>query len=95
MQITVSVPDDLAGPLLPAGLEPTRAALEAIAVEAYRQRRISGGQLRRLLVIPSRYELDGFLKRHEVYDYTIEDFEHDLASIREFRKKKDESGRPA
>jgi len=33
-----------------------------------------------LLGIPTRYELDGFLKRHEVFDYTIEDFDRDLAN---------------
>jgi len=87
MQITVTLPDDLAAPLLPPGQDPARAALEAIALEAYRQRRVSGYQLRTLLGIPSRYELDGFLKQHEVYDYTIGDFDNDLAGIREFREK--------
>ena len=46
----------------PAGQYPARAALEAIALEAYRQRRIGGYQLRTLLGIPTRYELDGFVK---------------------------------
>ena len=87
MQITVTLPDDLAAPLLPPGQDPARTALEAIGLEAYRQRRISAYQLRTLLGIPSRYELDGLLKQHEVYDYTMEDFEKDLASIREFRDK--------
>jgi hypothetical protein len=86
--ITLDVPHEFASPLLPAGQDPARAALEAIAVEAYRQRRISGYQLRILLGIPTRYELDGFLKQHEVYDYTIEDFENDLASVRELDKKR-------
>lgn len=85
MQITVEIPDELAAVLGPGGDLP-RAALEAIAVEAYRQRRISGYQLRTLLNIPSRYELDGFLKEHKVYDYTIEDFEKDLATIRSMEK---------
>ena len=88
MQITVTLPDDLAAPLLPPGQEPARAALEALGLEAYRQRRITGYQLRTLLGIPSRYELDGFLKQHEVYDYTIEDFDHDLATIRELDQKR-------
>ncbi len=88
MQITVTLPDDLAAPLLPCGQEPARAALEALALEAYRQRRITGYQLRTLLGIPSRYELDGFLKQHEVYDYTIEDFDQDLATIRELNEKR-------
>jgi hypothetical protein len=46
----------------PAGQYPARAALEAIALEAYRQQRIGGYQLRTLLGIPTRYELDGFVK---------------------------------
>ena len=88
MQITVTLPDDLAASLLPCGQEAARAALEAIALEAYRQRRITGYQLRTLLDIPSRYELDGFLKQHEVYDYTVEDFDHDLATIRELNERR-------
>jgi len=80
----------LAAALFPAGQKPARVALEAIGLEAYRQRRITGYyQLRLLVGIPSRYELDGFLKEHSVYDYTVEDFEHDLAAIREFEKKRE------
>ena len=88
MQFTVTLPDDLAAPLLPNGQEPARTALEALALEAYRQRRITGYQLRTLLGIPSRYELDGFLKQHGVYDYTIEDFDQDLATIRGLSEKR-------
>ena len=82
MQITLEIPDELAATLAPAGQDPTRAALEALGLEAYRQRRISGYQLRTLLGIPSRYELDGFLKEHQVEKYTAEDFEHDLSTLR-------------
>ena len=88
MPVTITLPDDLAAALLPPGQEPTRAALEAIALEAYRQRRITGYQLRTLLGIESRYELDGFLKEHEVYDYTVEDLEHDLATIQKLEEKR-------
>ena len=88
MQITVTLPDDLAALLRPDGQEPARTALEALALEAYRQRRITGYQLRTLLGIPSRYELDGFLKQHGVYDYTIEDFDQDLATIRGLSEKR-------
>jgi hypothetical protein len=85
MQITLDIPDDLAVTLSACGQDPARAALEAIALEAYRQRRLYGYQLRTLLGIGSRYELDGFLKEHQVYDYTREDFEKDLAAIHELR----------
>jgi hypothetical protein len=88
MEITVTLPDELAAPLL-TGQEPARAALEALGVEAYRRRRISGYQLRMLLGIPTRYELDGFLTQHEVYDYTIEDFDKDLAGNQELREKQE------
>jgi hypothetical protein len=87
MQITIEIPDDLAATLAASGENPARAALEAIALEAYRQQRLSGYQLRTLLGIGSRYELDGFLKERQVYDYTLEDFEKDLATIRELRAK--------
>jgi hypothetical protein len=81
MQVTLEIPDELAAVLAPAGQDPARAALEAIGLEAYRQRRMSAYQLRILLGIHSRYELDGFLKQHQVEKYTAQDFEHDLATI--------------
>ncbi|HEX4809268.1 MAG TPA: UPF0175 family protein [Bryobacteraceae bacterium] len=93
MQITVEIPDELANSLASPGQDPARAALEALGLEAYRQRRITGYQLRTMLGISSRYELDGFLKQHEVYDYTIEDFEHDLATIRELEESRNADAR--
>jgi hypothetical protein len=83
MQLTLEIPDDLAPPLLPPGRDPVRVAIEAIALEAYRERRLTGYQLRSLLGIPSRYELDGFLKEHRIEKYSCEDFEQDLASLGE------------
>lgn len=84
MRITLEIPDQIAASLGP-GQDPARLALESIGIEAYRQRRITGYQLRTLLGIDSRYELDAFLKEHQVFDYTIEDFEKDLAGIQELR----------
>ena len=81
MQIMLEIPDELASPFVPSGQDPARVALEAFGIKAYRQRRITGYQLRCLLGIPSRYELDGFLKEHRIEKYTIEDFENDLATI--------------
>jgi hypothetical protein len=86
MQITVEIPDDLAVSLMAPGQDASRGALEALGLEAYRQRRISAYQLRMLLGIPSRWELDGFLKEHQVETYTSEDFDHDLATIRQIEE---------
>jgi len=65
--------------MLPSGTDPARASLEAPALEAYRERRLTSFQLRTLLGIQSRYELDGFLKKHRIEKYSIEDSEDDLA----------------
>jgi hypothetical protein len=94
MQITVSIPDELAAGLIPPGQEPSRAVLEALAVEAYRERRMTGYQLRTLLGIASRNDLDVFLQEHKIEKYTIDDFEQDLATIREFDDKR-KADRPA
>jgi len=87
MQITLEIPDELAAVLTGPAQNLPRTVLEAIGLEAYRQRRLSAYQLQTLLGIPSRYELDGFLKEHRVETYAAEDFEDDLATIREFEEK--------
>jgi hypothetical protein len=75
MEITVTIPDEFARQIIPEGLDPSRQALEDMAVEAYRAHRLTGSQLRRVLGIPSRYELDAFLKERGVWlEYTLEDF---------------------
>ena len=89
MDIIVTVPDDLAAPLLPPGQDPARAALQALALQAFRERRLTGFQLRTMLGISSRYKLDGFLKEHGIEKYTAEDFEHDLGTLSKTREKAD------
>jgi predicted HTH domain antitoxin len=75
MTITIEIPDEFAGQIVVKGQEPARQALEDIAVEAYRAHRVTGAQLRRLLGIPSRDELDRFLKERGVWrEYTLDDF---------------------
>ena len=83
MVITIEIPDNLAENLTPPGRDPARAALEALALDAYRERRLTGYQTRMLLGINSRYEFDGFLKAHQIEKYTVEDFDHDLDTIRQ------------
>jgi hypothetical protein len=55
----LEVPGNLAATLAPPGQDPARAALEALVLEAYRERRLTGYQIRKLLGIPSRDDLDG------------------------------------
>ena len=88
MQITLEIPDELADTIGASREDLSRAALEALGLEAYRQRRISAYQLRNMLGIPSRFDLDAFLKEHKVETYTMEDFEQDWATIMADRKAK-------
>ena len=82
MQFTVELPDDLAQHILPAGVDPARTALEDMAVEAYRNHRLTDSQLAGLLGM-TRLDLDGFLKRREVWlDYSMEDLQRDLETQR-------------
>lgn len=88
MRVSVEIPDELVAALVVPGQDAARAALEAWGLEAYRERRLSAFQLRTLLGIPSRWDLDAFLKEHEVYDYAMEEFEKDLATIHASREKR-------
>jgi hypothetical protein len=82
MQVTLEVPDELAEALGLTDGDPAHGALEAIALEAFRERRITAYQLRLVLGIPSRFDLDAFLKERQIETYTVEDLDHDLAAIR-------------
>ena len=83
--VTLEIPEDLAAILSTDGRDLSRAALEALAVEEYRARRLSDAQFRRLLGL-SRWEADGLLKAHGVWlDYTIDDFNREGEAGRRIR----------
>jgi predicted HTH domain antitoxin len=83
MQVTVEIPDDMAQKLTPAGQDPSRALLEALAIEGYRSGTLTAYQTRRLLGFETRFELDGFLKAHNIweYAYSLEDLEQDRRTL--------------
>ncbi len=81
--ITLQLPDDIAHGLVAKWKDLPRAALEAIAIEGYRTEALTSYEVRRLLGFGTRYELDGFLKRHNVLEkaYSLEDFEKDKDTL--------------
>ena len=85
MQITLELPEDIAQGLESRWQDLPRAALESLALEAYRARALTAAQLRRLLGFETRMQVDAFLKEHEIYDYYAADFEEDRRTLREFR----------
>jgi predicted HTH domain antitoxin len=81
--VTIGLPDELKDALAPSGGDLSRAALEALATEAYRERKISHSQLRRLLGFETRMEVDGFLKERGVeLEYSVEDLKRDRETLR-------------
>jgi hypothetical protein len=87
MQITIELPEDIAARLESKWKDLTRAALESLALEAYRSHALTAAQLRRLLAVETLMQLDTFLKEHEVFDYSAVDFEQDRETLRELRMR--------
>ena len=89
MQVTFDIPDILATQLTAAGKDPARAALEALAVEAYRSRHLHEEQIRRMLGYQSRFQVHALLKEHDVpFDYTVEDLQQDRETMRRFNERR-------
>ena len=84
VQVTLDIPDEMVRRLVEAGQDPARAALEAMAIEGYRSGALSAHRLRVLLGFGTGYELDGFLKAHNVWEnsYDLEDLDQDRQTIR-------------
>ena len=83
MELTLQIPDELASRMSESGVDLSRRALEALALEEFKSGRITKPELRRLLGFGTRYQLDGFLKAHDVYeDYTLQDLEQELEGLR-------------
>ena len=85
MRITLELPEDIAQGLGSRWKDLPRAALESLALEAYRSRALTAAQLRRLLVFETQMQVDAFLREHEIFDYSAADFERDRETLRQFR----------
>jgi hypothetical protein len=78
MQVTLDIPDNLAQQLIADGKDPSREALEALAVEGYRTQRLTESEVRRMLGYETRMQVHALLKEHDVYlHYTLADLELD------------------
>jgi hypothetical protein len=83
MNITIEVPEDVARRLETIWGDLPQRVVEALAVEAYRSGVITEVEVQRMLHLPLRWEVEGFLKRAKAYlDYTEADLERDILAIR-------------
>ena len=83
--VTIGLSEELLAALASPSGDLSRAALEALATEAYREGKISHAQLRRLLGFQTRPEVDAFLKDRGVeLEYTSDDLERDRETLKRF-----------
>ncbi len=84
MNVAIDIPDSVAKRLEERFGELSRAVLEAVAVEAYRSGAITSAEVQQMLGQESRWETEEFLRLADAYiDYTMDDFDSDLAAIRD------------
>ena len=82
MDVTVQIPDDLAGRMGARG-DLSRRALEALTAEEYKRGRLTKPDLRRLLGFETSHQIDEFLTVHDVFeDYTPADLEREREGLR-------------
>jgi hypothetical protein len=84
MNVTIQIPDELARDLAASGGDLSRRALEAFALEEYKNGHLTKPAMRRLLGFGTRDQLDGFLKAHAVVEDlpTLDDLEREREDLR-------------
>jgi hypothetical protein len=83
--ISLNIPADLEKLLREAlGGDLERAAIEALALEGYRARRLGTAEVRRLLGLETRLEAEAWLaSKGATSNYSLEDLEDDRRTIRD------------
>jgi len=84
MHLKIEIPDEVARDLAASGGDLSRRALEAFALEEYRNGHLSRPAMRKLLGFATRDQLDDFLKTHAVIEDlpTLDDLEQERKDLR-------------
>jgi hypothetical protein len=77
MEVTITIPDDVAQRLQAQWGDVPRRMLEDLVLDAYRARILGESDIRRLLGFETRFEVHDFLCEHQVPLYTVEDLQRD------------------
>jgi hypothetical protein len=79
MQLLIELPDDIAEELSREEPDLAHQILEGFAIEAYRQGRLTGLQVRRLLHMETRFDLERLLQReHIAHAFTDDEVEQEF-----------------
>jgi hypothetical protein len=88
MNVSIAVPDDVVHKMEAQWQDVPQRTLEALAIEAYRSGVITEAEVQRMLNLPSRWEVNEFLKRSQAYiNYTEADLQQDIHTIRKLTSK--------
>ena len=83
--MTVEIQDTVAERMLGGCADPARKLLEDSVAQAYREGKLTEWEVQQALGMETRFEVDPFLGRYEIYDYTAEDFRKDLQTVERVR----------
>ncbi|MEX2303927.1 MAG: UPF0175 family protein [Bryobacterales bacterium] len=84
MALTIDIPDDISEILAQRWGDLSRRVIETMALEAYAEDLLTEHQLGRLLGLPSRFDVEAFLKQRRVPSgYTNEDLDEDVRRLRQ------------
>ncbi|MDB6135884.1 MAG: UPF0175-containing protein [Verrucomicrobiales bacterium] len=87
MLVSVEVPDQIAHSLCLDGPHSSRRVLEMLALEGYKDGKLSRGQVSRMLDLEFN-ETEKFLKDHgAMLELTSEDYERNSAALSHFLKR--------
>jgi len=89
MEISLTIPDEIAPDLKNGGARTlSRRALELLALDGYKSGELTEHQVKVMLGLEDRFEVDAFLKEHGAYyDYTTQDLENSRAALDELLKR--------
>lgn len=83
MDMQLQIPDDIARVIQRWQPDLSRAILEVLALQRYRNEHLSESQVRRMLGFRTRMQVHAFLKAHNVHlNYSIQELENDLESLK-------------
>ena len=82
MTVYLELPDDLALKIAGPNLDLSRLALEGLVAEAYREGNLTMEHVRQLLGFSTRMQVDQFLGRHAIFDYTLTDLVEDRQTLK-------------
>jgi hypothetical protein len=89
MVLNINLPDDVTESLKKRWGDLPQHVVETLAIEGYRDGILSQYQVQCMLGFESRFEVDTFMKAHNVpITYTVEDLEHDAETLRDLRPAK-------